>query len=162
MDYENELTEIVYKVVPRPEYPEPIATLDTEIAAKREEIKALHETRPATKQEYLLQLAALRGELTDLIERNNQIRADNAAARAAVDAAYQASVEAAKLDPENQWAAIRAVRDRLLAECDWTQIPDVPLTEEQKEAWRTYRQALRDIPQMYVSIDDIVWPVPPS
>ena len=70
MDYNNELTEIVYKVVPRPEYPDPTPTIEGEIAAKREEIKTLHEIRPATKQEYLLQLAALRGELTDLIERN--------------------------------------------------------------------------------------------
>lgn len=57
---------------------------------------------------------------------------------------------------------IRLKRNQLLAASDWTQIPDAPLTEEQKEAWRTYRQALRDIPQMYASVDDIVWPVPPS
>ncbi|HOB44347.1 MAG TPA: tail fiber assembly protein, partial [Bacillota bacterium] len=66
--------------------------------------------------------------------------------------------EAAKQDPDNQWAAIRIVRNRLLAECDWTQIPDVPLTEEQKEAWREYRQALRDIPQTFATPDEVVWP----
>jgi hypothetical protein len=31
-----------------------------------------------------------------------------------------------------------------LQNSDWTQLPDVPLTEEQKAAWATYRQALRD------------------
>lgn len=162
MNYENELVGIAYTVVPRPEYPEPAPTLDKEIAAKRDEIKMLHENRPATKQEYLLQLATLRGELTDLIERNNQIRADNTDARAAVDAAYQASVEAAKLDPENQWAAIRIVRGRLLAACDWTQVVDAPLTDEQKIVWQAYRQALRDLPQTYSDPDTVAWPEPPG
>lgn len=38
--------------------------------------------------------------------------------------------------------AIRAKRNQLLLESDWTQIPDVPLD---KEAWGIYRQALRDV-----------------
>jgi len=33
-----------------------------------------------------------------------------------------------------------------LRECDWTQFADSPLTVEQKQAWATYRQALRDLP----------------
>ena len=40
----------------------------------------------------------------------------------------------------------RTVRNKFLAECDWTQFPDAPLTEDQKTAWRAYRQALRDLP----------------
>ncbi len=42
---------------------------------------------------------------------------------------------------------IRTERNNLLKECDWTQLPDSPLTTEQKEAWRIYRQQLRDIPE---------------
>lgn len=41
---------------------------------------------------------------------------------------------------------IRQERDRRLAECDWTQMPDSPLSEEDKNVWAQYRQALRDIP----------------
>lgn len=41
---------------------------------------------------------------------------------------------------------IRVKRDSLLAECDWTVLSDVPLTEEKKDQWRIYRQALRDMP----------------
>jgi len=40
---------------------------------------------------------------------------------------------------------VRKQRDRLLAESDWTQMPDSPLTTEKKAEWATYRQALRDI-----------------
>ena len=39
------------------------------------------------------------------------------------------------------------LRNQKLAECDWTQIFDVPLTQEQKTAWGTYRQALQDLPE---------------
>lgn len=56
-------------------------------------------------------------------------------------------------------AITRSRRDRLLGACDWTQLPDVPLTT--KEAWATYRQALRDITQQPDPLN-IVWPTPPG
>lgn len=37
------------------------------------------------------------------------------------------------------------LRDSLLEESDWTQMPDSPLSEERKGAWAEYRQELRDI-----------------
>lgn len=39
---------------------------------------------------------------------------------------------------------IREERNRLLSQSDWTQTVDAPLTAQSKEAWATYRQALRD------------------
>lgn len=42
-------------------------------------------------------------------------------------------------------AANRIKRNQLLAESDWTQMNDSPLTNELKTAWATYRQSLRDI-----------------
>ena len=51
-------------------------------------------------------------------------------------------------DPENSdfEAIMRIHRDRLLADSDWTQMPDSPLADQQKQAWAVYRQALRDFP----------------
>ena len=43
---------------------------------------------------------------------------------------------------DSQAAQIRKQRDDLLAVCDWTQLTDAPVD---KQAWSTYRQALRDI-----------------
>jgi hypothetical protein len=63
---------------------------------------------------------------------------------------------------EERWSAIRSRRDALLAQCDWTQIPDAPLTDEQKTAWQAYRQALRDLPQDYSDPDAVAWPEPPG
>lgn len=40
---------------------------------------------------------------------------------------------------------IRSLRDRLLAESDWTQLDDVPMVEDKFQEWKDYRQALRDI-----------------
>lgn len=40
-------------------------------------------------------------------------------------------------------ARLKYQRDRLLAESDWAMMSDAPTD---KEAWATYRQALRDFP----------------
>ncbi len=40
---------------------------------------------------------------------------------------------------------VRQDRNELLAQSDWTQLNDSPLTQEQKERYKIYRQALRDI-----------------
>lgn len=39
------------------------------------------------------------------------------------------------------------IRVKKLAESDWTQLPDAPLSDEKKEEWKIYRQQLRDISQ---------------
>ncbi|TCP11189.1 phage tail assembly chaperone [Crenobacter luteus] len=57
--------------------------------------------------------------------------------------------------------ALRAERNRRLNECDWTQLSDAPLTAEQKAAWASYRQALRDVPEAAADLDNVVWPVQP-
>ena len=44
---------------------------------------------------------------------------------------------------------IREKRNKLLAESDWTQMSDVVLAN--KEEWKTYRQALRDLPSVCVN-----------
>ena len=41
---------------------------------------------------------------------------------------------------------LREKRNQLLTESDWTQIGDVVLAD--KEEWKTYRQALRDLPSV--------------
>ena len=58
-------------------------------------------------------------------------------------------------------AEVRSLRNRLLAESDWSQMPDSPLSPEQKQKWAEYRQALRDIPQSYPDFKGINWPTKP-
>ena len=53
-------------------------------------------------------------------------------------------------------------RNRLLAECDWTQFTDVTLSSETKNAWVTYRQELRDITIQPGFPLDVVWPTKPE
>ena len=38
----------------------------------------------------------------------------------------------------------RGVRNMLLRDSDWTQMPDSPLSDSKKAEWATYRQKLRD------------------
>jgi hypothetical protein len=60
--------------------------------------------------------------------------------------------------PETEWPLVRQQRDALLAKSDWTQLPDVPLAT--KDAWATYRQALRDI-TLQPDPFNIDWPTVP-
>lgn len=57
-------------------------------------------------------------------------------------------------------AQIRNKRSALLRESDWTQLPDAPFTNEEKQKWAEYRQALRDLD--ISDLDNIIWPVAPS
>lgn len=56
----------------------------------------------------------------------------------------------------------RIWRSQLLTKSDWTQLPDNGLSEEKREEWSEYRQALRDIPQQPNFPENIVWPTEPS
>jgi len=53
---------------------------------------------------------------------------------------------------------VRAERDGLLMNSDWTQVDDSPVD---KSAWATYRQALRDLPAQS-GFPDVTLPTPPS
>jgi len=57
---------------------------------------------------------------------------------------------------------IRTQRDTLLDKTDRTQIPDVPMTENSRAAFRVYRQALRDIPEQPGFPFDVEWPTEPE
>jgi hypothetical protein len=59
---------------------------------------------------------------------------------------------------ENQWFIVRETRNELLAECDWTQLADIP--NETKELWTSYRTQLRDITSQ-TNPFSINWPVKP-
>ena len=50
-------------------------------------------------------------------------------------------------------------RARLLAACDWSQLPDVPAATQ--ALWRAYRQALRDITAQAGYPQQIDWPTEP-
>lgn len=73
-----------------------------------------------------------------------------------MEAMQLAQIEQAKLRRARE---IREQRNALLAQCDWTQLDDSP--GQNKLAWATYRQALRDVPQQVGFPLDIQWPVEP-
>ena len=63
-----------------------------------------------------------------------------------------------------EWTQIRAERDRLLTESDWTQANDTPLASGKVTEWGTYRTSLRDLPSDQSSktkYSDITWPTKP-
>lgn len=63
--------------------------------------------------------------------------------------------------PAPTWEQIRAQRDALLKESDWSVAGDAT-PKPSKEAWLTYRQVLRDIPTTFKSPEEVVWPEKPK
>lgn len=85
-----------------------------------------------------------------------EITSDDQAKNAVVDLV---SLDISYVEPEiDHLALLRSKRNRLLAQTDWTQLPDAPVN---KTAWATYRQALRDLPAT-VDTDNPVWPEQPE
>lgn len=60
-----------------------------------------------------------------------------------------------------QWSVVRTQRNDYLAACDWTQLPDAPLSNVEMQQWAAYRQALRDITTQTDPFA-IVWPEAPG
>ena len=56
---------------------------------------------------------------------------------------------------------IRARRDQLLTESDRYMLLDYPIDEDQRERWKEYRQALRDMPES-CDMNNPVWPTKPE
>ena len=80
------------------------------------------------------------------------LSAEENAARDAEDAAWTA-------DANNRAAArVREERNRLLAETDYLALSDVTMSD----AWKTYRQNLRDIPAQSGFPNSVTYPTKPS
>ena len=56
-----------------------------------------------------------------------------------------------------KWTRIRGERNYKLSQTDWRASSDLTLSDE----WKTYRQALRDVPTQ-TDVDNITWPTEPS
>jgi len=63
----------------------------------------------------------------------------------------------------NFYKNVREERNQKLAECDWTQAIDIQelKTQEWKDAWKAYRQILRDYPET-ISYGEVNWPLKPE
>jgi hypothetical protein len=66
---------------------------------------------------------------------------------------------------ENFVAELRQQRNELLQKSDWTQLTDVliSMNENERNKWVVYRQLLRDLPELYktlefVNVDEVQWP----
>lgn len=64
---------------------------------------------------------------------------------------------------EPDWEVIaRSNRDALLQESDWVVLADSPITGDKLAEWKTYRQALRDLPANTTDWKAVEYPTQPS
>ena len=55
---------------------------------------------------------------------------------------------------------MKARRNALLKQSDWTQMPDNPISNKQQ--WADYRQALRDFPETWEPSETVTFPDEPT
>ena len=84
----------------------------------------------------------------------------------------EVNAKVTELTNEEPMSLLREERTRILSESDWMANSDVTMTDE----WKTYRQALRDLPKVHpvnygdpkldsngnLDMSSITWPTPPS
>lgn len=80
-----------------------------------------------------------------------------------VEGAYPSdkfSFETGEPVPKNEpeYDFLRMERNARLQDSDWTQMPDSPLSDEEKQKWAEYRQKLRDLPESVGNLDELIWP----
>tara|TARA_B100000575_G_scaffold162928_1_gene130197 strand:+ start:3207 stop:3590 length:384 start_codon:yes stop_codon:yes gene_type:complete len=79
----------------------------------------------------------------------------------------------AVLNASEPMKRLRYERDRLLSDCDWVVTKAIETGVAETEAWKTYRQALRDLPSTQtpvmeeepttnLGIKNVTWPTKPS
>ena len=78
--------------------------------------------------------------------------AEEEAAIDAKEAAYAAGAD------DRAAAEVRTERDAKLAETDWTQVADAPVSQED---WAAYRALLRSIPEQEGFPNEVTWPTEP-
>tara|TARA_B100001093_G_scaffold325121_1_gene310244 strand:- start:8958 stop:9251 length:294 start_codon:yes stop_codon:yes gene_type:complete len=61
--------------------------------------------------------------------------------------------------PASDLENLRLQRNNLLSQSDWMSLPDAPTMSD---AWKKYRQELRDITKTYKSPDNVKWPTKPE
>lgn len=69
------------------------------------------------------------------------------------------------IDQDKFWPMLRRIRTRKLFDCDWTQMPDVNISYEERMKWSLYRQQLREFPNMLSELDlieNLPWPIDPN
>ena len=70
--------------------------------------------------------------------------------------------QAAKATTPTTETDVRDERDNLLNTSDWTVLPDSPLSDSKIAEWKTYRQALRDLPANTTDWANPTYPTRPS
>ena len=109
-----------------------------------------------------------KGTVVDFSETEFPVHSDFTWVEATSDAEYGGSWDGTSFGPcdtrtdaqktEDAWKELRRVRNHRLDVTDWMANSDVTMSD----AWKTYRQALRDLPANTSDPANPTWPTKPS
>ena len=66
------------------------------------------------------------------------------------------------IDLEWKMQELRDARSMFLRDTDWVITKSLETGVPIPQAWQEYRQALRDITNVYTCLDDVIWPTKPE
>jgi len=84
----------------------------------------------------------------------------------------EVTAKVTELETAEPFRLLRIERNRRLAECDWVVTKNAEYGYNISKEWRTYRQALRDLPSItykpemdgdgVLKMNSVAWPTPPE
>tara|TARA_Y100000401_G_scaffold21164_1_gene14163 strand:+ start:2025 stop:2378 length:354 start_codon:yes stop_codon:yes gene_type:complete len=108
------------------------------------------------------------GKVVDIADTEFEVHKDFTWVDATDDTEFHGSWDGSKFGPadtrtdeqktEAAWVNLRLFRDSKLRQTDWMALSDVTMSD----AWKKYRQDLRDLPANTANPMNITWPTQPS
>ena len=108
------------------------------------------------------------GKVVDIQEKEFPVHESLTWVDATDDTEYQGTWDGSKFGPydtrtdeqktANAWTELRNFRDMRLAVTDWMALSDVTMSD----AWKKYRQDLRDLPANTSDLTNPTWPTKPN
>jgi hypothetical protein len=107
---------------------------------------------------YYVESTEYTNDYTKNIEEGTQILSDSSYIQ--IWNITDATEEEISAKLEEKWVEVRIMRDALLAQSDWTQFQDSPISGTNLVEWQTYRQSLRDVTSQQNPYN-LSWPAKP-
>lgn len=112
-------------------------------------------------EEFIAHVAKSKEELLKIYNEYTKIETTDKEVEL-IDGAYYLGEEINRKKSELSAKHIREVRNAKISETDYLMTPDYPISAENIEELKVYRQALRDVPELTGFPDDVIWPTVPK
>lgn len=120
-----------------------------------------YQTNSRTNKEILAHVAETKEDLLSICTEYTKIEQTEEPVEL-IDGTFYIGKDIERKKNELLALSLRTERDAKLSATDYLVVPDYPISPEDLEAVKVYRQALRDIPEQSGFPKNVQWPVEPQ